>query len=130
MILTAMPVAAHAAESNVSTKEQLIAAMSEVGEGDVVALGGNITMGDTQLNVERSVTLDLNGKELKLEFSYYNKDNKNGIKLSPGVTLIIKDSQSGSGVLNITNPAGTCRPRATARGSTPPRASSSSNRAR
>ena len=94
-----LPVNALAASVNtVNSATELQTALSAGGTGDVVALGGYITM-SSELSVERNVTLDLNGYKLGITVS-----KNNGLVIKSGVTLTIRDSRSSfSGELNVKN---------------------------
>jgi hypothetical protein len=64
---------AFAADTTVSNYTDLQGATSAGGApGDVITLGGNITDGDTQLNIGRTLTLDLNGHGLTITVSSGN----------------------------------------------------------
>lgn len=75
------------------TELTTVAKMS--GTGDIV-LGANIS-GTVQLNIERNLTLDLNGKILNINVSIGN-----GIKIENGIVLTVIDS-ANDGVLKIYN---------------------------
>ena len=82
-----------------NTWSALETAVSASGSG-TVQLTGNIT-GATQLTIERSLTLDLNGHTLTINVPH----TANGIKIASGITLTIMDSSTG-GMLNVTTAAG------------------------
>ena len=72
------------------------------GTGDI-RLTGNIT-GATQLLIARTLTLDLNGHELKIELNAATGAAANGIKIATGVKLTITDGSSPStGKLTVIN---------------------------
>lgn len=80
---------------NVFDYAELATAAKISGNGDIV-LGANIS-GTVQLNIERNLTLDLNGKNLDITVSI-----DNGIKIGNGVALTIIDSVN-AGVLKVHN---------------------------
>lgn len=103
MVLTILPVEASEADSVVYTKEDLVAALEPDGTGDVI-LGADITDITTQLTVERSTAINLNGYKLTVTLDEETGQKANGIKLASGVTLTIRDSSSTSnGELTVTN---------------------------
>jgi hypothetical protein len=77
--------------TEVRTLEELINAVSTNGSGDII-LKDNIFGSMLQLNVERDVTIDLNGYTLSITTS----DNHNAVKHLNNATLIIMDSSSSS----------------------------------
>ncbi len=92
LVFTMLPVSALAEDSvtTVTSAAELVTALGTGGTGDVVALGSDITM-TQELQVNRNVTLDLNGRELRITV-----DEDNGMVLKSGVTLTIRDSSNPS----------------------------------
>ena len=101
-LFAAMPIQANAALGVPETRA--FKKWFTTGNGDEIQLPDDITIGDpgegkNGLDITRSVTLDLNGKTL--EITTTSKDT-NGIKIASGITLTIKDSDSG-GKLIVNN---------------------------
>jgi len=98
-----IPLASRAATGNTGNEAALLAAVSEDGEGDVI-LSASISSITKQLEIDRSLTLDLNGYVLSIDIADTAGRSSNSIKINDGVTLTIKDSMGG-GSLNVTNRA-------------------------
>ena len=98
LALGMMPLSAFAADTIVSDYDELQAATSGTGIGEVVKLGKAIS-GATQLTIDRTLTLDLNGYSLTIavDSDIYSA----GIGIATGVTLTIIDSNPGSNKLTV-----------------------------
>ncbi|MCL2110870.1 MAG: hypothetical protein FWH32_01175 [Clostridiales bacterium] len=97
-----------AMSDDITTYAALQTACSAAGTGEVT-LGANIS-GTTQLTIGRNLTLDLNGRTLSINLPDTAAGGRanNGISISSGVTLTIKDSSSPStGALTVLNRAST-----------------------
>ena len=81
------------------------AAVSAAGSGNVI-LNANLPTLTEQLNIDRTLTLDLNGHTLTIDLTAATGNVSNGIRLANGISLTIIDS-AGGGVLNVTNRATT-----------------------
>lgn len=68
LVATMMPTMAFAAEKTVSTAGDLTTAIDEATNGDTIKLGANMDISSTGLTIpaSKSLTLDLNGNELKV----------------------------------------------------------------
>ncbi|MCL2031243.1 MAG: Ig-like domain-containing protein, partial [Oscillospiraceae bacterium] len=90
-------IVASAAVGNVEDADELQAIADSTGSGDAI-LAEDIDIKNKQLTISRSMTLDLNGKNLTITSQF------NGIKIASGVTLTIQDSsEEGEGTLTVTN---------------------------
>ena len=85
MVLSLLPVTAFAADSTVNNEEELKAALENAGCTEI-RLGGNIEITE-KLNVERTVTLDLNGYTLSR-----SSTDEDIIRVRSSGSLTIKDS--------------------------------------
>ncbi|MDR2233487.1 MAG: hypothetical protein LBE56_10235, partial [Tannerella sp.] len=92
------------AQTNVATYSDLFNACSSGGSGNIT-LTANILDGATQLTIERSLTIDLNGHSLTINLPDAIGRNSNGIWLANDVTLTIMDSNPGTNSLTVTNGA-------------------------
>ncbi|MCL2019088.1 MAG: YDG domain-containing protein [Oscillospiraceae bacterium] len=102
-IIPAMPFSVQAVTAVGNYADLQSAAAS--GGTDDITLSANID-GATQLTIERSLTLDLNGHTLKIEIPDSVGQSSNGIKIETGVTLTIKDDSVGeTGELEVINRA-------------------------
>lgn len=88
MLLSLVPMSAFAADSTVSTEAELKAAL-ENADCAVIKLGGNIEITEG-LDVERTVTLDLNGYTLNCSSTYEDL-----VLVRSSGSLTIKDSGTG-----------------------------------
>ena len=88
MLLSLMPMSAFAADSTVSNEAELTAALENANWSEI-KLGGNIET-VKKLNVERTVTLDLNGYTLSR-----SSTNEDIVRVRSSGSLTIKDSGIG-----------------------------------
>ena len=88
MVLSLVPISAFAADLTVSNEAELKAALENADCAEI-KLGGNIEATEG-LNVERTVTLDLNGYTLSC-----NSTNEDIIRVCSSGSLTIKDSGTG-----------------------------------